>query len=119
MNGENVEPSSTSTSSGVLTSVYDPVTFTLTVRLMVYLSLVLTVSSHTQHNIPTDAVTVAHINGPAFPGQVAPVIFQLPTTQGPLIQASFVLTPTQETILYAGQMYAELNSLAHPNGMHA
>jgi hypothetical protein len=75
---------------------------------------------------PLQATAVA-INGPAFPGTVAPVLFNLPFqgtvfpdpitgVGGPSYHVGSTITASQIADLEAGKWYVNIDSAAFPNG---
>ena len=65
--------------------------------------------------------TVAHIHGPALPGQIANPIFTLQggvqgSTTGRLFGTTAALTPTQLNNLRGGSNYANIHTTVFPNG---
>jgi glucose/arabinose dehydrogenase len=62
----------------------------------------------------TGTQTLAHIHGPASPGQSAPPIFDLPG--GDFNDFQITLTPQQVSDLKAGKLYANVHSTPFPAG---
>jgi uncharacterized repeat protein (TIGR01451 family) len=60
------------------------------------------------------ADTAAHIHGPAARGEIAPVLFTL--APGNPKSDEVTLTPEQEAMLLAGQLYVDLESVIYPQG---
>jgi hypothetical protein len=57
--------------------------------------------------------TAAHIHGPARPGDIAPILFNLGsqgTTSGTLVSLSAAVSPRQVAQLKAGQWYFDIHS---------
>ena len=66
----------------------------------------------------TTAVTVSHVHGPAAPGTNAGVVFALNNTGGTsgTLSSTVVLTPIQESDLFAGNLYVNVHSVNFPGG---
>ena len=66
----------------------------------------------------TTNITSSHIHGPAAPGANAPALFALTNTGGTsgTLSTTAVLTPTQESDLFAGNFYVNVHSSTFPGG---
>ena len=70
------------------------------------------------HRHLSSDVTAITINGPAMPGENAPVIFSLdlPTPPHSVARGTFTITPEQLAELRAGLWYFQIATVDHPDG---
>ena len=101
LNGAQEVPPTASAGTGVFNGTLNPSTGTLSYT-MTYVNL-------------TGPATMAHLHGPAAPGQNAPIIVPFQVTPSP-ISGNVTLTGQMTQDLLAGRVYANIHTAQNPGG---